>query len=307
VTTEVRHTATQRAGLRGVGFEVALFAVYLGVVPVVSRAAGGAPLWFALAVGAVLVRLALYSGPHLRGVQVTTTQFVAGRIAVPLADVVDVEVVDRRELRRRSHADEVAHESVPPGPTEAVVLRAVSPEGAHYAFGAAVDGAAGLRDHLDRARAQAAPAVVRARHPLPFSGTQGVDRGIAAGALLVAVALDALVIALQGWPVGATVVLGLLVLRSARRRVVVDGTAIRSGRIELRWTDVEHVRLVPLAEARLLPCGRSLLPLWAPPWVLVVVRRRPTDAPVERRTVLVGVPEPLELPATTGGLGGGRT
>jgi hypothetical protein len=304
VTTEVRYAATQRAGLRGIGFEAALFAVYLAVAPVVSRAAGGAGLWIAIAVAAVLVRLALFSGPHHRGVEVTATQLRAGRIAVPLADIVAVEAVDRRELRRRSHADEVAHESVPPGPTEAVVISAVSPEGARYAFGASVDASAELREHLEQARARADRPVPDGLQPLPFAGTQGVDRSIAAVALLAAGTLDVLVFAVQGWPLGITVPLGLLVLRSARRRVQVDGSALRSGRFRLPWREVERVRLVPLAEARLLPCGRSLLPLWAPPWVLVVVRRDPAGAPVERRTVLVGVPVPLDLPETSGGPAG---
>lgn len=295
MTTEVRYTATQRAGLRGVGFELGLFAIYLAAAPIVVRSATSAGWWFAAAVAAVLIRLALYSGPHHRGVEVTGTQLRAGRIAVPLTDIVEVEVVDRRELRRRSHADEVAHESVPPGPTEAVVLHAVSPEGARYAFGAAVDGAAALRDHLEQARARATPSAPDNLRPVPFEGRQGVDRGVATVALLVTGAFDALMFAFRGWPLGITVLMGLLVLRSARRRIVVDESGLRSGRFELPWREVELVRLVPLDEARLLPTGRSLLPLWAPPWVLVVVRRGPTGASLEQRTVLVGVPVPLDL------------
>jgi hypothetical protein len=37
----VRDVATQRAGLRGIGFELGLLANYLVVAPVVSRTAGG--------------------------------------------------------------------------------------------------------------------------------------------------------------------------------------------------------------------------------------------------------------------------
>jgi hypothetical protein len=304
MTTEVRYTATQRAGLRGVTFELGLLVIYLVVAPVVSRTAGGGGLWFGLAVAAVLVRLALFSGPHHRGVEVTASQLRAGRIAVPLADIVAVEAVDRRELRRRSHADEVAHESVPPGPSEAVVVSAVSPEGARYAFGAAVDGARELRDHLEKARVRADRPVPDDPQALPFERVQGVDRAIATAALLTAATLDALTFAVQGWPLGVTLLLGLLVLRSARRRVAIDGTSLRSGRFELPWREVERVRIVPLAEARLLPCGRSLLPLWAPPWVLVLVRRGPAGAPVERRTVLIGVPAPLDLSTIPGGPAG---
>lgn len=293
--TDVQYRATQRAGLRGVGFEIGLITIYLVVAPVLSRTAGGPELWFAVAVAAVLVRVALFSGPHHRGIEVTATQLCAGRFELPLAGIVEVKVVDRRELRRRSQADEVAHESVPPGPTEAVVLHNVSPEGARYAFGAAVDDAAALRDHLEQARARATTTTPDRLRPVPFEGRQGVDRGVAAAALLVTVALDVLTVVVQGRPLGVTVLMGLFVLRSARRRVVVDGSGLRSGRFELAWREVERARLVPLGEARLLPSGRSLLPLWAPPWVLVVVRRGPTGASLRARTVLVGLPVPVDL------------
>lgn len=129
VTDEVRYRATQRAGLRGVGFELGLFVLYLALAPVVSRTTGGVAVWVAVAAGAVLLRLAVFSGPHHRGVDVTGSQVRAGRIALPLADVVEIEVLARRELRRRTNANEVENESVPPGPTEAVVVHLVSPEG----------------------------------------------------------------------------------------------------------------------------------------------------------------------------------
>jgi hypothetical protein len=64
------YRATQRAGLRGVGFELGLFVIYLVLAPVLSRADGGAVLWVAVAVCGVLFRLAVFSGPH-RGVEVT--------------------------------------------------------------------------------------------------------------------------------------------------------------------------------------------------------------------------------------------
>jgi uncharacterized membrane protein len=71
VTTEVWYRATQRAGLRGFGFELGLFVIYLALAPLVSRADGGVALWVAVAAGAVLLRLAVFSGPHRRGVEVT--------------------------------------------------------------------------------------------------------------------------------------------------------------------------------------------------------------------------------------------
>lgn len=84
-------------------------------------------MWVAAAACGVLFRLAVFSGPHRRGVEVTDRVVRFGRSTLPLADVERVEVVDRRELRRR--ADELAMEHVPPGPVEGVILHLVSPEG----------------------------------------------------------------------------------------------------------------------------------------------------------------------------------
>jgi hypothetical protein len=296
VTGEVRYRATQRAGLRGVGFELGLFGVYFALAPVVSRTTGGVAVWAAVAVGAVLLRLALFSGPQHRGVDVTSSQVRAGRIALPLADVVGVEVLNRRELRRRTNADEVDHESVPPGPTEAVVVHLVSPEGLAYAFGMAVDDAAGLAAAIEQAREVAVRTIDHvAQEPLPLDARQGVDRTIAGWVLAFPVGFDVLWVGFRGWYLGVTIVAILVMLRSARRRVVVDRSGIRSGRLRVLWRDVEQVRLAPIDEARLVPHGRTILPLWAPPWVLVVVRRGPAGASVKQRTLLIGVPQPVDV------------
>jgi hypothetical protein len=299
VTDEVRYRATQRAGLRGVGFELGLFAIYLAVVPLATRTDGGLVLWATLAAAAVLIRLALFSGPQHRGVVVTTKQVRSGRVALPLVDVVGVDVMDRRELRRWSHADEVEHESVPPGPREAVVVRLRSPEGLPYAFGMAVDDAAGLATAVEQAREVGTSTLDHLElEPLPLDARQGVDRSIAGWAIAVVAGFDVLWLVVNGWYVGATVLALVVVLRGARRRIVVDRDGIRSGRLRVRWRDTEQVRLAPVDEVRLLPRGRTSLPLWAPPWVLVVVRRGPAGASVKRRTSLVGVPRPIDVTET---------
>jgi hypothetical protein len=296
VTADARHVATQRAGVRGIAFELGLFVVYLAVAPAMSRAPGGLVLWLVIAAGGLLVRIGLFSGPQHRGVEVTRTQVRSGWFALPLRDIVGVEVMDRRELRRRSLADEVANESVPPGPTEAVVVSLVSPEGVPYAFGAAVDDAAGLADAIDRARVAAPRAVDDVvSEPRPVDVRQGVDRKLAGGVLAVVLVFDVLWVVFNGWYAGATVLASLVVLRSARRRVVVDDVGLTSGRFTVRWEDVERVRVAPTDEVRLLPTRRTLLPLWAPPWTLVVVRRAPGDAPARQRTLLVGVPGPIDV------------
>lgn len=296
MTPGVQYRATQRAGLRGVGFELGLFVVYLVVAPVISRTTGGVAVWVAVAVGAVLLRLALFTGPKHRGVDVTDTQVRAGRIALPLADIVGVEVMSRRELRRRSHADEVDHESVPPGPMEAVVVHLVSPEGLSYAYGMAVDDAAGLAAALEQARDEATRATDHVTlEPLPLDARQGADRNVVGWVLAVAVGFDVLWFVFNSWYLGVTIVAVLVVVRSARRRVVVDRDRLVAGRLELTWREVEQVRLAPVDEARLVPHGRSTLSLWGPPWVLVVVRRGSAGATLKRRTVLVGVPRPVDV------------
>jgi hypothetical protein len=135
MTTDVRCRATQRAGLRGVGFEFVLFALYVVVASALLRTPGGLGLAVVVAGVAVLVRVGLFSGPQLRGVLVTGCNVRSARIALPLVDVVGIEMMDRRELRRRVNADAVDLESVPPGPTEAVAISMATPEGHRYAFG----------------------------------------------------------------------------------------------------------------------------------------------------------------------------
>lgn len=224
MTTDVRHRATQRAGLRGVGFEFVLFALYVVVASALVRTPGGLGLAVVVAGVAVPVRVGLFSGPQLRGVLVTGCNVRSARVALPLVDVVGIEVMDRRELRRRVNADAVDLEPVPPGPTEAVVISMATPEGHRYAFGAAVDDAEGLA-----------------------------------------------------------------------RRVSIDERGIRSRSLELSWSEIEHVRLAPIDEVRMVPHARNTSAIWPPSWVLLVVRRSPTDASLRARTVLVGVPEPVDV------------
>jgi hypothetical protein len=150
VTEDVRYRASQRAGLRGVAFELALFVVYLLVAPLVVRGAGDIRLWLLVAAGGLLLRVLLFSGPHRRGLEVTDRALRAGRSVLALADIERVEPVTRHELRRRR--SELVMEHVPPGPREGVILHLRTPEGLTYGLGYAVDDAARLADRIETAR-----------------------------------------------------------------------------------------------------------------------------------------------------------
>jgi hypothetical protein len=301
VTTDVRHTATQRAGLRGVGFEVGLFAIYLVVASALVRTPGGLAVTVTVAALAVLLRVALFSGPHLRGLLVTDSHVRSARIALPLADIVGTEVMDRRELRRRIHTDAVDLESVPPGPPEALVISMSTPEGHRFAFGAAVDDAQALAAAIEVAREGAERSQIDGPlTPLPFEGRQGVDRTIAGWILATALAVDVLAFAWRGRLIGAVVLVGFIVAASARRRVTVDERGIRSRSLELSWSEIEHVRLAPIDEVRMVPHSRNTSAVWPPAWALLVVRRGPTGASLRARTVLVGLPAPVDLSTRNG-------
>lgn len=294
MTTEVWYRATQRAGLRGFGFELGLFVVYVVLAPVFSRTTGGVAMWVAAAACGVLFRLALFSGPHRRGVEVTDRVVRFGRSTLPLADVERVEVVDRRELRRR--ADELAMEHVPPGPVEGVILHLVSPEGIEYGLGLAVDGAAGLADHIEQVRGRAPrPTAGLPTRPAPVVARQGVDLRWSALPVGVGVVLDVLSLTVgDGVVVGMTLLGVAMVVWTATRQVRVDASGITTRGIRLPRDQIRSVRLATFGEQLQLPKGRSRAPIWGPPYALVIIVDGPTGSSVRRRTVVIGVPEPID-------------
>jgi hypothetical protein len=292
---DVRYEATQRAGIRGVSFELALFVLYLLAAPLVVRGAGDLRLWLVVAVGGVLLRVAVFSGPHRRGVEVTDRAVRFGRSALALADIERVETVDRSALKQRR--DELEMEHVPPGPREGVILHLRTPEGTTYAIGLAVDDAAALADRIEDARPGAVrPTDGMAMHPLPVRRRQGVDRRWAAIPVAVGVLFDVLSVTVgDGVVVGASVLGIALVAWTASRPVRIDDTEVGTRGLQLRWDEVTSARLVTFGEQLQLPKGRSRAPIWGPPYALVVLVDGPTGASPTSRTVVIGVPVPIDL------------
>jgi hypothetical protein len=130
---------------------------------------------------------------------------------------------------------------------------------------------------------------------VPFEGRQGVDRAIAGWVVATALAVDVIALAWRGRVLGLVVIVGCIVAWSASRRVSIDERGIRSRSLELSWSEIEHVRLAPIDEVRMVPHARNTSAIWPPSWVLLVVRRGPTGASLRARTVLVGVPEPVDV------------
>lgn len=301
MTTDVRYRATQRAGLRGVWFELALFVIYLIAAPLVVRGAGDLWLWLLVATGGVLLRVAVFSGPHRRGVEVTERSVRFGRAALALADIARVETVDRRELKERR--DEFAMEHVPPGPREGVAVHLRTPEGTTYAIGLAVDDAASLADAIEVARPGALrPTDGETRQPLPVRMRQGADRRWAAIPVAIGVVLDVLSVTVgDGVVVGASLLGIAMVAWTASRPVGIDDTGIVTRGLQLRWDEITSARLVTFGEQLQLPKRRSRAPIWGPPYAIVVLVDGPAGASPTSRTVVIGVPVPIDLQEHGGG------
>jgi hypothetical protein len=223
---------------------------------------------------------------------------------LPLADVVRVEVVDRRELRRRQ--DELEMEHVPPGPVGGVVLHLVSPEGIEYGLGLAVDDAAGLAAHIEQVRGRAPrPTAGLSTRPAPVVARQGVDARWSALPVGVGVVFDVLSLTVgDGVVVGLTLLGVAMVVWTATRRVRVDAVGIAARGIRLPWEQIRSVRLATFGEQLQLPRARSRAPIWGPPYALVIVVDGPAGSPVKRRTVVIGVPEPVDAETARSGRSG---
>lgn len=129
----------------------------------------------------------------------------------------------------------------------------------------------------------------------PLEVRQGVDPRWSALPIGVGIVFDVLSLTVvDRVVVGATLLGVTMVVWTATRRVHVDASGVATRGIRLAWEDIRSVRLATFAEQLQLPRGRSRAPMGGPPYALVVVVDGPTGSPVERRTVVIGIPEPVD-------------
>lgn len=134
---------------------------------------------------------------------------------------------------------------------------------------------------------------------------QGVDLRWSALSVGVGVVFDVLSLTVgDGVVVGATLLGVAMVVWTATRRVRVDAAGIATRGIRLPWDQIRSVRLATFGEQLQLPKGRSRAPIWGPPYALVIVVDGPAGAPMTKRTVVIGVPEPIDAETARPGRSG---
>jgi hypothetical protein len=99
----------------------------------------------------------------------------------------------------------------------------------------------------------------------------------------------------DGAVVGASLLGVAMVAWTATRPVRIDEGGIATRGVRLPWSEIRSVRLVTFGEQLQLPRGRSRAPIWGPPYALVVAVDGPTGASTKRRTVVIGVPHPVDV------------
>lgn len=273
-----------RLGRRGWVHEARIYALYVAVfvgfaaLGGVSEEVGGwGSVILGSAVGAVLVsavRMLMFIGWKRRRLTVTDRAIRIGSVLVPLADIVDLRTLRGPQIRHAEQNGEVSgahrwrvHESH--DHALLVSQRQLDGSDAGWMFGTHdVDRLARVvGEHAgvaDRPQLRSAP------RPLPFRGRQGVDRFRAGVLICWSLTADVVLWAVSDLPPVVTVLTLAALAFTGRRRVRIDDRSIQVGTAHIDVDEVRAVRCVERAEAAGASLDHARLPLFGPPYALLV-------------------------------------